>query len=119
MFVVYGWLKEKRPLSQLARCYCFVCQRHRQWVLLQETEWVTLFHMRTLPLKNQYSTACESCGDEIALSKPDAQRLQASDAGIVSAALERSQLASKNEVQRNFLIANRIVREREHDGTHP
>ncbi|MFT7775757.1 hypothetical protein [Roseateles sp.] len=117
MFVVYGWLKERRPLSQLARCYCFVCQRHRQWVLLQETEWVTLFYMRTLPFRNKYSTVCEGCGDEIALSKPEARRLQASDAGEVSATLERSQLAGKNEVQRNFLIANRMVREQEHNGT--
>lgn len=112
MFVVFGWLKETRPVRPLLDCYCYVCQRGTSWELWRETEWVTLFRMRTLPFLSKDSLACSRCGDEAPLARPHSQRLQSGDAlADAPGFLENHQFASKTEVQRNFLRSSRSVRE--------
>jgi len=114
MFVVFGWLKEERPVRPLLDCYCYVCQRKTAWMLWRETEWVTLFRMKTLPFLSKDSLACERCGDEVALAGEHSRRLQGGEPHQETAAfLERHQFASKTEVQRNFLVSTRAMRERE------
>lgn len=112
MFVMFGWLKEARPVKPLLECYCYVCQRNAAWELWRETEWVTLFGMRTLPFISKDSLVCERCGDEAPLTRDHAQRLQRGAAVAEAPAfLENHQFASKSEVQRNFLRSARVVRE--------
>ena len=112
MFVMFGWLKETRPVRPLFECYCYVCQRSTPWNLWRETEWVTLFSMRTLPFTSKDSLACERCGDEAVLARPHSQRLQRGEAlGEAPAFIEAHQFVSKTEVQRNFLRSTRVVRE--------
>ena len=111
MFVVSGWLKEKRPIRPLHGCYCYVCQRTSRWILIRETEWVTFFGMRTIPFVNKDSICCERCVDEFELSSQEARTLLASTASAFADAVEARQLSTKTDVQRNFLLAARAGRE--------
>jgi hypothetical protein len=114
MFVVVGWLKEKRPVKAVLSCYCYVCQRKSKWAVLRETEWVTFFAARTIPFLSKDSLACARCGDEAPIKKPEARELLAGrSVQDLVRRLETLQLASKSEVQRNFLLATRAARESE------
>lgn len=112
MIIIFGWLKESRPVKPLLECYCYVCQRNSRWELWRETEWVTLFGMRTLPFLSRDSLACPLCGDATVLEPSHSQRLQRGEVpSEVAAFLERHQLAGKSDVQRNFLLSARAARE--------
>lgn len=112
MFVMFGWLKETRPVKPLLECYCYVCQRSTSWELWRETEWVTLFRVRTLPFLSKDSLACGRCGNGAALARAHSQRLQKGEAlAEAPAFIEGHQFASKSEVQRNFLRSTRVARE--------
>jgi hypothetical protein len=114
MFVVYGWLKEKRPVKPVFNCYCYVCQRAESWEVVRETEWVTFFGMRTIPFLTRDALACGRCADLIPLARTQALRLLRGDDTARSMALvEEFQLASKSEVQRNFLLSMRASREQD------
>jgi hypothetical protein len=117
MIAIYGWLKEKRPIKPLFSCYCYVCQCRTDWHLLWETEWVTFFGMRTLPFMNRNSIACPRCEDEVSITSAEARTLCAGSGFERTVAdLEKHQLSSKSDVQRNFLLAARAARE---DGRTP
>jgi len=111
VIIIFGWLKEKRAVKTVLQCYCYVCQRESEWAVLRETEWVTLFAMKTLPFLSKESLACRRCGDEATLDKAKARELLkgASMPGMIQR-LEAEQLASKSEVQRNFLLSARVAR---------
>ena len=111
MIVIFGWLKEKRPIKPVFSCYCYVCQRTGRWVVLRETEWVTFFGMRTIPFLSKDALACARCGDHTPLDKAHSTRLLQGDSGKHEELVEAFQLARKNEVQRNFLLATRASRE--------
>jgi hypothetical protein len=113
MIIIFGWLKETKPVKPLLDCYCYVCQRKSSWELWRETEWVTFFGMRTLPFLSKDSLACSRCGDETPLERSRSQRLQRGGAAPSEAAafLEGHQLSGKSEVQRNFLLSVRAERE--------
>lgn len=112
MIIVFGWLRENRPVRPLFDCYCYVCQRSSSWELWRETEWVTLFGMRTLPFLSKDSLACSRCGDHTPLERQHSHELQ-SGLALSDAAgfVERYQLKGKSDVQRNFLLSARATRE--------
>jgi len=115
VFVVFGWLKENRPLREVLDAYCYVCQRTSSWALWRETEWVTLFGMRTLPFLSKDAIACAHCGDHSPLERAHAaDLLKGEQLQRTRAFLEEFQLASKTEVQRNFLRSTRAGREGGH-----
>ena len=112
MIFIYGWLKEKRLVKPVLNCYCYVCQRTESWGVLRETEWVTFFGMRTIPFLSKDALACTRCGDHTPLDKAHSARLLRGDGLNKSEAfVEQYQLARKNDVQRNFLLATRASRE--------
>jgi hypothetical protein len=112
MIVIYGWLKEKRPIKAVLNCYCYVCQRTEAWHVVRETEWVTFFGMRTIPFMSKDSLACGRCEDETPLDRAHSAGLLRGDETAKSIAfVEEFQLASKSEVQRNFLLSMRAGRE--------
>ena len=112
MIVIYGWLKEKRPIKAVFNCYCYVCQRTEAWHVVRETEWVTFFGMRTSPFMSKDWLACGRCEDETPLERPhSAGLLRGDDTAKSIARVEQFQLASKSEVQRNFLLSMRAGRE--------
>jgi hypothetical protein len=112
MIVIYGWLKEKRPVKSVFDCYCYVCQGTESWQVLRETEWVTFFGMRTIPFLSKSSLACSRCEDQTPLDRAHASRLLRGDETAKSVAfVEEFQLARKSVVQRNFLLSMRASRE--------
>jgi len=114
MIIIFGWLKETRPVKPVLECYCYVCQRKSSWELWRETEWVTLFGMRTLPFLSKDSLACSRCSDHTPVQRDQSQLLQRGEATSAAVAfLERYQLNGKSEVQRNFLLSARAAREQE------
>ena len=112
MIVIYGWLKEKRPIKAVLNCYCYVCQRTEAWHVVRETEWVTFFGVRTVPFMSKDWLACGRCEDEMPLVRAQsAGLLRGHDAANSIALVEEFQLASKSQVQRNFLLSMRAGRE--------
>lgn len=111
MIVIFGWLKEKTPVRPVLDCYCYVCQRESPRELWRETEWVTFFGARTLPFLSKYSLVCSRCDDETPIDHVHLKQLQCGEVAGTVAHLEKHQLANKNDVQRNFLLAARAARE--------
>ena len=112
MLVMFGWLKEGRPIKAVLDCYCYVCQPQVSWSHWRETEWVTLFRMKTIPFLSKDSLVCSRCNDEAPVKKDRTQALlNATDPSHVASYLEEFQLTSKSEVQRNFLLSSRASRE--------
>jgi hypothetical protein len=116
MFVVFGWLKESRPVRDALKCYCYVCQRARTWELWRETEWVTLFGQRTLPFLSKHSLVCSMCSDDTPISNALARSLGSTGIEASSERLiHQKQLSGKSELQRRFLesvrTTNSVVRD--------
>lgn len=111
MFLIYGWLKEVKPVKWVMECYCYVCQRNSEWHVCRESEWVTFFGVKTIPFLSKEFLVCARCADDLLLQKSTARQLMAGQ-GIEAAIanLEQHQLASKTEVQRNFLLSSRSAR---------
>jgi len=117
VIVIFGWLKETRPVKAVLECYCYVCQRKSSWELWRETEWVTLFGMRTLPFISKDSLACSRCSDQTPIDRNQSRQLLQGDEPLQTALfLEKYQLSSKSDVQRNFLLSARAARESAADG---
>lgn len=113
MIIVFGWIKENKPVRPAPlRCYCYRCQRPSGWDLWRETEWVTFFAVKTIPFLSKNYLVCERCRDVFALGW--APYLQLSKPHMheeIAALLEQHQLGGKNEIQRNFLRAQRSEQE--------
>ncbi len=112
MFVMFGWVKDAKEIGAAVRCYCYRCQRTRQWECWKETEWVSFFMVKTIPFMSKTHVVCAACREAFQL---DARR--ARELGIAAELprfvdhLETLQLAGKSEVQRGFLKAQREQRE--------
>jgi hypothetical protein len=113
MFVMFGWVKDAKEIGASVRCYCYRCQRTRQWERWKETEWVSFFMVKTIPFLSSTHVVCGACREAFKL---DAKRARQS--GIAEELprftehLEDLQLASKSDVQRGFLKAQREQREK-------
>src|SRR5262252_8332995 len=113
MIVIFGWVKETKPVgSALLQTYCYHCQKRASWDLWRETEWVSFFAVKTIPFLWKNFLVCSGCRDVYPL---DWRRyLQLSSPHIkaeLTAFLEDTQLRPKNEIQRKFLLAQRAERE--------
>ena len=108
MIVIFGWVKESAPVRPALDAYCWHCHKTSEWALWRETEWVTFFHIKTIPFLRKDSLVCSGCRDTIPLDR-SRSALVAEGRGHPELAefLESRQLAGKNEIQRNFLRAMR------------
>ena len=108
MIIIFGWLKETKPVRPLLNSYCYHCQKSTQWHLWLETEWVTFFDIRTLPFIWKNYIVCPGCrhvfhlkwSDYLRIASPGTQK-------EIAASIESEQLAGKNEIQRRFLLTQR------------
>ncbi len=108
MFVMFGWVKDAREVADPLRCWCFRCQRMRQFECWKETEWVSFFMVRTIPLLSSTHVVCHACREAVKLDARRARRLEvAAPASDFVDHVEDLQLAGKSEVQRRFLKAQR------------
>ncbi len=104
MIVIFGWVKEAKPIRPVTDCYCYHCQRKRTWDLWRETEWVSFFAVKTIPFLWKNFIVCSGCGDTVHLDDLRyKQVVEGSPSGEFIVFLEERQLSQKNEVQRNFL----------------
>nr|WP_316640122.1 hypothetical protein [uncultured Roseateles sp.] len=116
MFVIYGWRKESQPIKQVLACYCYVCQGRSEWHLWRESEWVTLFGMKIIQFVAKDALVCARCEDVLPVPKNQSQQLLSGHgAAQAISSIEQYQLASKTEVQRNFLLSSRTTREFERE----
>ena len=112
MFVMFGWVKDAREVQAGLRCYCYRCQRTRQWECWKETEWVSFFTVKTIPFLSSTHVVCGACREAFKLDARRARQLGiASELPRLGAHLEDLQLAGKSEVQRGYLKAQREQRE--------
>jgi len=112
MIVVFGWLKEAKPVRPLLSSYCYHCQKTTHWHLWRETEWVSFFAVKTIPFISKNYVVCPGCEYVFHLPWERYFRISAARATEdIAAAIESSQLSMKNQVQRNFLLTQRAERE--------
>jgi len=108
MFVVFGWVKDAKEIGSAVRCYCYRCQRVRQWECWRETEWVSFFMVKTIPFLSKTHLVCAACREAFQLDAQRARQLGiATERFPFADHLESLQLAGKSEVQRAFLKAQR------------
>lgn len=112
MIIIFGWLKETKPVEPLFDSYCYHCQKKTRWHLWRETEWVSFFEVKTVPFIWKNYAVCPGCEHVFHLKWShylgiSSERTRAE----VAAAIESGQLSMKNELQRNFLLTQRAERE--------
>jgi hypothetical protein len=112
MIIIFGWLKETKPIRPLLDSYCYHCQKTTNWHLWRETEWVSFFAVKTVPFIWKNYVVCPGCeyvfplawNRYLQVASPSTQR------GVVKE-IESGQLSAKNALQRNFLLTQRAERE--------
>lgn len=112
MIVIFGWVKEAKPVRQVAESYCYHCQKKRPWELWRETEWVSFFAVKTIPFLWKNFVVCSGCRDAVHLNDARYREVETGrPSGELAAFLEEHQLSQKTEVQRNFLLSIRAQNE--------
>jgi hypothetical protein len=108
MIIIFGWMKETQPVRPLAGSYCYHCQKTTTWQLWRETEWVSFFAVKTIPFIWKNFVVCPGCKYEFRLNWSLYRQIASPPAQAqLAAAIESSQLSTKNELQRNFLLTQR------------
>ena len=74
MFVVFGWDKTFKQRESLLKTHCHHCSSDVSWHIWHETEWVSLFFVRLIPLVTKYHLACEVCRNSLPLDAPTCRR---------------------------------------------
>jgi hypothetical protein len=117
MFVICGWMKTRESLGAVGNGYCYDCRRKVPWIIGKETEWVTMYGMRTLPFLSKYHFVCGRCDDNVRLTGAEFRRVRSAmkdrgtiDGSSIHAALisriEQQQLAGKTELQLRWIRAS-------------
>ena len=112
MIVIFGWMKETRPVRPLLGAYCYHCQKTTSWHLWRETEWVSFFAVKTIPFIWKNHAVCPGCKYVFPLSWTRYFQISSPrTTAEIASAIESTQLSVKNQVQRNFLLTQRAARE--------
>jgi hypothetical protein len=112
MIIIFGWLKETKPVRPLLNSYCYHCQKTTHWHLWRETEWVSFFDIKTIPFIWKNYVVCPGCEYVFPLTWDRYFQISSSSTQKdVAAAIESTQLSGKTELQRNFLLTQRAERE--------
>ncbi len=61
MWIIFGWDKEIAPVGVAAEGYCYDCRRTTEWVVWNESEWVTFSDIRTFRFVNKHRLHCDEC----------------------------------------------------------
>ena len=114
MIIIFGWDNGAEELKIVFESYCFNCQKMTEWIHCIESEWVTLFYIRSLRFNKENFIACCGCDDELRLDKIACKKLK--ELSVVTSKSERNwiidgfsrliedyQLSNKTEAQRQFI----------------
>lgn len=108
MFFIFGWIKENKDVGRSVRCYCYRCQARREWEHWRQTEWVSFFLVKVIPLINKNVLVCGGCREPVAIDGAKARQLgNAASHDALARHLEDRQLAQKSDIQKRFLQARR------------
>lgn len=108
MFIMFGWVKERKEVGPALSCHCYRCQRTRTWEHWKETEWVSFFTIKTIPFLSKSYLVCEACREPVALDGTRARFIGvAANEHRLAQFLDEHQLAQKTPVQRSYLLAQR------------
>lgn len=120
MFVIFGWQKTVEPKESLLKTDCHRCGKEVSWRIWHETEWVSLFFVRLLPLLTKHHLACEVCRDSLPLDAQTARRARNRHALDERARtqlhddllqrIEKHQLGGMTEGQRRYYKSTREQR---------
>ena len=75
MWIVFGWDKEIKPVGGVAEWYCYDCRRSTEWIVWNESEWVTFSDIRTIRFINKHTLHCESCSLQFALEPREFRKI--------------------------------------------
>jgi ferredoxin len=114
MFIIFGWLKEEKPLGEIGEIFCYDCRRATDWIAVSESEWVSLSAIKVFRFVYKQRLHCSGCSACLALTPAEFRQLDRhmkaydSIAGTrLHAALtqrvETEQLASKTPPQLKFI----------------
>jgi hypothetical protein len=108
MIIMFGWIKEAKEIGSALDCYCYRCQRKRSWEHWKETEWVSIFTIKTIPFLTKTHVVCGGCRESILLDSKRSKFIGKED-GLArfSEFLEEQQLSEKSAVQHSYLLAQR------------
>jgi hypothetical protein len=117
MFIVFGWVKKGKRERPLLDTYCYQCKRQTTWDWFRLTDWLSIFFIELVPVKDDHLLACQGCGDQLPLTKNEARGIkrlkQLSDSeskqlhDALVQRLEDHQLDGKTATQREFLKSKR------------
>ncbi|WP_426336180.1 hypothetical protein ACN9MY_22505 [Pseudoduganella sp. R-31] len=108
MFIMFGWVKERKEVGQALTCHCYRCQRTRMWEHWKETEWVSFFTIKTIPFLSKSYLVCSACREPVAVDSARSRFIgSVANEQRLAAFLDEHQLALKTPVQRSYLLAQR------------
>ncbi|MEM7433352.1 MAG: hypothetical protein AAF351_15625 [Pseudomonadota bacterium] len=114
MWIVFGWDKEISPVGEVAEWYCYDCRKTTEWIVWNESEWVTFSDIRTLRFVNKHTLHCDNCTLEFALESREFQKINRhmkrndsiNDTKFGDALMKRieaEQLDGKTPLQRKYI----------------
>ena len=114
MWIVFGWEKEQKLLGVAATAYCYDCRRTTEWLVTQESEWVTLSDIRVFRFILKHHLHCGTCTSVFLLPPADFRQMNRHmqhhdtiDGTNLHAALVKriatEQLAGKTPLQLKFI----------------
>lgn len=127
MWIIFGWQKIETPLGEVGAAHCFDCQRESQWMVWNESEWVTFSALKIFRFIYKHDLQCMGCSTVLPLHASEYKQIEhhmrhrGSIEGTpihasLSARIEQQQLAEKTPFQMNFIKetmkAKREYRER-------
>jgi len=72
MFIIFGWAKSVKPVESVLKSNCYKCLNNAGWTVWKDTDWVSLFFIKVLPVNSNYRLACDICQDSLSLSGSEA-----------------------------------------------
>lgn len=68
MFLIFGLTPSMKDEGPVVQSHCRNCASRTSWHLHSETDWVSVFFVRLLPVRTTQALACRGCGSIVALS---------------------------------------------------
>ena len=114
MWVIFGWEKIETPLGDVGAVRCFDCQRDSQWMVWNESEWVTFSAIKVFRFIHKHELQCNGCSTTLALHTSEFKQIDrhmrtkgsiegTSIHSALASRIEQLQLAQKTPLQLKFI----------------
>src|SRR4030095_17000740 len=75
MFIIFGWVKEQKPLGEVGEIFCYDCRRAGPWIAVSESEWVTLSAIKVFRFIYKHRLHCSGCSAVLALTPAEFRQI--------------------------------------------